>query len=69
MIRIVMLLCVGLLSACGQKAPLYFPPAKAETYTAPERSSPPEFPAPSEQPTAPAPDENAEPVSAAQPSA
>lgn len=48
MIRIVMLLAVSLgaalLSACGQKGPLYFPPANAEPYKAPERSAPPEFP-------------------------
>lgn len=63
MIRIVMLLAVSLgavlLSACGQKGPLYFPPANAEPYKAPERSAPPEFPelekkpAPSEQIDAP----------------
>jgi len=44
MIRLTMLLAVGLLSACGQKGPLYFPPANAEPYQAPERSAPPEFP-------------------------
>ncbi len=56
MIRFVTLLFIGLgvslLSACGQKGPLYFPPADAKPYTAPERSAPPEFPEAPEKPAA-----------------
>lgn len=63
MIRIVMLLAVSLgaalLSACGQKGPLYFPPANAEPYQAPERSAPPEFPELETKPATDSTDESA----------
>ena len=52
MIRLTMLLAVGLLSACGQKGPLYFPPVNSEPYQAPERSAPPEFPVAPSKPAA-----------------